>query len=797
MKKTYLLFIILFVSIVAMGGNVTPDEARQKISKFMSSRRAGAAFQNQSTLRLVNTSHYRTRDEKMAPSYYVFNVGEGQGYVIAGADDRIPVVLGYSNMGKFDPDNIPVNMKSWLQSYSDQMAYLDQHPEAAAPRRTVEGEAIAPLLDNKYEKPIAWDQRSPYNDLCPLDGDGRSLTGCVATAMAQVMYFWKYPNYSVADIPSYTTERKKIEVSGIAKGARIDWDNMLPQYKGNETDAQKQAVANLMLLCGTSVQMDYTSDVSGAKSADVATALLTYFDYDATTTHEFHAYYRAAEWNQKVYDELKAGRPVFYDGSSSGSGHAFVVDGYSSDDYFHVNWGWGGSSNDYFLLSILDSNNNSGAGATNSSDGYSFDQGAIFGAQPNKNTPITDLVMTTDDYALPNGKTFTRTSVNDDFVIKVFFSYLNTYYVTYPFETGIGVFSSEGDYLGLVQGYWAEFKPLTGFFNPDATSLDIIIGKGAESGTFILVPMSRRKDTDKWYINRGADIYKIVGVIDGNTLTLYGATFGLTGTMSFEGNKLTDHAISAKSNITNNGTAYLGEIFLVVDGKMVGGRHFDIGANQTTTVDISFTPDTPGEKVVSLCTRSWNSEKREYEYIPFITSTVTVDETPVVKLSFTGVVENAEDYVVSDNIIKFKTTVTNSSANAYDHVISISLYKDGHDDYFYLSKKIIKDVQIASGESEDINVFFDNLENERYMLFVEYRKEGKWVEGYRSPVYTVEGNPDAIEFVKSLQGPVTVYGLNGNKVAEVSDRDARQVIQSLPKGVYIVRSGQQSKVIRR
>ena len=215
MKKTYLLVLMLFLSMVTMAGPVTPDEARQKISKFMSPRRSSAVLQD---LRLVATSHYQERENVMAPSFYVFNVGEGQGYIIAGADDRIPAVLGYSGHGTFNPQNMPANMQAWLKGYNDQMEYLNRHPEAAAPLKTVSGEPISPLIQTN------WDQGAPYNNLCPMDGDNRSITGCVATAMAQIMYFWKYPAATVNVIPGYTSPKIGLQLPDIPAGTPIDWE---------------------------------------------------------------------------------------------------------------------------------------------------------------------------------------------------------------------------------------------------------------------------------------------------------------------------------------------------------------------------------------------------------------------------------------------------------------------------------------------------------------------------------------------------------------------------------------------
>ena len=251
MRRNCLLLLALFVSIVTMANPVTPDEARQKISKFINPRRA-AAIDNDA-LRLVATSHYLECKGVLAPSYYVFNVGTSQGYVIAGADDRLPVVLGYSDRGSFDSENIPENMKAWLKGYDNQMEYLARHPEAAARASVVKGEKISPLLETE------WNQDSPYNDNCPMDTveNERSVTGCVATAMAQIMYYYQWPQMTTNDIPGYTTANLKIELPGIAANTVIDWANIKPKYTGRETDEQKKAIADLMLLCGTALQMDY------------------------------------------------------------------------------------------------------------------------------------------------------------------------------------------------------------------------------------------------------------------------------------------------------------------------------------------------------------------------------------------------------------------------------------------------------------------------------------------------------------------------------------------------------------
>ena len=740
MKKTYLLLIALFVSIVVMGGPITPDQARQKIAKFMQPRRAGAITQSPDALRLVATSHYKADDKTLAPSFYVFNINNEQGYVIAGADDRIPVVLGYSLSGSFDPQRIPENMKAWLRGYDRQMEYLNYHPDAAAPQNTVTGDVIAPLLDTRYsEGPIAWNQGAPYNDLCPMDSTARSLTGCVATAMAQIMYFWKYPAASTDVISGYTSSSRKFDVAEIPAKTPIDWENMLPKYKGNETETQKQAVANLMLMCGTALQMNYSKDFSGAWGGSVAIALRSYFDYDLATTFELHENYRAAVWNQRVYDELKAGRPVYYDGDSSDSGHAFVVDGYGGNDYFHVNWGWGGSSNDYFLLSILNPNNNSGAGATQSADGYSFGQGAIFGAQPNTGTsPTYSTVLSTNASAILDSTVYVRSSIDKKFVFKVGFTYFNHTNNTYQVDTGIGFYDLNGNLMDIIPGFWATLAPSYGFYDPTANPFTITMNPTTESGKFRILPMHQLRGTEDWKPTRNADFNYIKGSFKGDTLWLSKPVFDLTGTITATGKKEIASSVPITAQIINKGDDYLGTIFFVIDGKMVGGRHFDIKQNETTTIDFSFIPRNTGKVGVSVCTREWNNETQRYDYIPFVADSIDIEAASIANLTIEATAEGAIDNVVKTNAITLNTNIKNNGENAYNGDIKVELYKDAHNGgYYTFAKRKAQTIQLEGGATKNFAFTFDNLEDDNYLFIISYISEGNW-ESIKTGTYKVK-----------------------------------------------------------
>ena len=747
MKKSFLLLIALIVSIVAAAGTVTPDEARKNVAKFMNPRRAAAVIQNREALRLVHTSYYKAQEHVLAPSYYVFNVGHDEGYIIAAADDRVPAVLGYSDRGAVDPDNMPANMKAWLQGYDRQMAYLNSHPEAVVPRRTVSGEAIAPLLGA-----IKWNQRSPYNDLCPLDEGVRSLAGCVATAMGQIMCYWEYPAATTSLIPGYTTKRKEFQLPAIDAGTPIDWNNMLPQYTGNETEAQKQAVANLMLMCGTAVEMDYSKEFSGAIGLDAATALCNYFDYDLATTFKIHNYYRAAEWNQMVYDELKAGRPVYYDGQSSGSGHAFVVDGYGGDDYFHVNWGWGGAGNDYFLLSVLDPKNKSGAGASQSADGYNMDQGAIFGAQPNTGIiPTEDIVLTTTAIVVLDSTEYVRSGIDSNFVFDVGVAFFNHTASTYNVDTGIGLYNNDGTLLGVVEGPSGELLPRYGIWNPADCPYTLTLGRDWESMEFTMSPLFRLHGTADWKPMKDADINYVAGAFKGDTLKLSEPAFGLTGTLAATGKKEVNYLLPVTAKIINDGSLYRGSLFFMVDEKLVGGCHFDLAQGDSATVDFSFIPEKAGRFGVSVCTRTWNVETQQNDYIPFIADSIDVAAPAVADLAVSYSVENITDKLVRDNFIKLKVNAKNNGTTDYDNAIRVQGYKDNRDGsgIYGFFKEISKDVQIEAGDSVDVDFTFDNLEDNNYLFLVSYLSEGEWQDD-QTEVYSVYTGPIP-ELIMTLQ----------------------------------------------
>ena len=387
MKKNFLLLLslMLLLSVSAIAGPRSYQQAK-------------AIAQRQAAMLGIEMDAEVTASAKVAPRmsvssavspyatcYYVFANGEDKGFTIVSGDDRMPEVVGYSAQGTYDPDHLPANYVGFMKAYQETVEALlkgdAQVSGGLAEARQWRAErassaAVAPLLGS-----IKWNQYEPYNNMCPLyKGTNRSVTGCVATAMAQVMMYYQYPKELKATIKAYTAKSYGIQIPEISSGATYDWDNMLPDYsKSDYNSAQADAVAKLMYHCGAAVKMDY-SPSSGANVTP--TILATYFGYDADLMQDLtRTVFTLQQWMTLIDNELKAKRPILYSGQASDGGHEFVCDGSDGNGLYHKNWGWGGYQDGYFDLTILQPTKG-GAGSGSAVDGYNRDCSMIIGIAP-------------------------------------------------------------------------------------------------------------------------------------------------------------------------------------------------------------------------------------------------------------------------------------------------------------------------------------------------------------------------------------------------------------------------------
>lgn len=345
-----------------------------------------------------NTERNRVPDFVCKPmastftSFYVLSSIQERGFVIVSADDRVQPILGYSEEGTFDVSNMPPNLRNWLMGYEQQIHYaIDENIEPSEEtvlewNTLLEGGAIAPKSTTAVNPLLTtqWDQSPYYNQLCPsyLLGLGHTQTGCVATAMAQVMKYWNYPTQG-SGYHSYNCNFYGTQSANFAN-TTYDWSHMPDQLSSSSSNTQINAIATLMYHCGVSVDMDYGWQASSINDITlVVQALKKYFRYD-TSTHlvEKNNYSSDAAWINVLKNELNNGRPIFYVGSGSG-GHAFVCDGYNNSNYFHFNWGWSGFCDGYYSVNNL-TPDSGGTGAGSGS--YTNDQKAVIGIQPSTST---------------------------------------------------------------------------------------------------------------------------------------------------------------------------------------------------------------------------------------------------------------------------------------------------------------------------------------------------------------------------------------------------------------------------
>ena len=342
-------FILMACALVAMNltaGDIGVRDAQSKALHFLHQRSGNLFATAQQDVKLIHIEPSRTYSN--LTDYYVFNAEDGNAFIIVAGDDRAVDVLAYGTQA-LDMDAVPCNMQWMLNQYKRQMDFLRGHPDmcVSSTMERSSGVNVSPLVS------CTWNQRSPFYNQCPTSGTQHCLTGCIATAMAQVMYYWKYPAEAPA-MDAYTSEVNGVSV-GALPGGVFDWENMLDVYTTSATSQQKDAVAMLMRYCGQACHMGYGTSGSGAYSSDELEGMKL-FGYNADATLLDRDDFSADEWAEMIENQLAAGCPILYGGSDleKNMGHAFVVDG-CGDGMYHVNWGYSGSGDGYFVLDAFTS----------------------------------------------------------------------------------------------------------------------------------------------------------------------------------------------------------------------------------------------------------------------------------------------------------------------------------------------------------------------------------------------------------------------------------------------------------
>lgn len=369
MKKLYsILSLSLCLGVAASAAPISPQQALDRLRTSVPAKLKSQV--SKSEPKLVFTGLVDSK-----PMTYLFSKGENAGFLLLSADDNAYPLLGYSDSMTLpaSPADYPPGFSYWITVMSQQIAACADDAAGGNEILATQFEPIKPMVTTH------WNQDAPFNNDCPEVGTRRCYTGCVATALSQIL---KYHNYPATGTGSHSYQWTPDEGSAAQTlsydyaSASFLWDEMIDNYgrESGASEAAKAQVANLMYACGVAVDMHYGTSESGASTTLVAPAMIEYFNYDKGVTQYYRDYYTLDEWNQLVYNQLKDYGPVQYSGFSNEGGHSFVCDGYDGNGYFHINWGWGGMSDGYFLLTALDPGEQGIGGSTS---GFNFSQDII------------------------------------------------------------------------------------------------------------------------------------------------------------------------------------------------------------------------------------------------------------------------------------------------------------------------------------------------------------------------------------------------------------------------------------
>ena len=738
--RTLALSLLLFAAATTSAEPVTPEQALQQARQFLQQKQRTcdatpvksqfAIRKSQISARPKDACYQRDarihESQPTLPPYYIFNTEGGQGFVIIAGDDRAETILGYTDQGTFDPTNVPEGLDWLLTSYTDQMEALV--PDASPSGKRPSPSHVAPRTPVPPLLPFLWNQGEPYNILCPryLNRDGsegdRSATGCVATAVAQVMGYYRYPDATQRYIPAYTVDydtdegKKTVRMQGVQRGATIDWDNILPVYDGNSTARQDTAIAELMLYVGLGSKMSY-----GASSATFLStacdALVNYFGYDDGTHIESRGNYTIAGWHDLLYNELATGHPIAFSAVNSGGGHAFVLDGCDAEGLFHVNWGWGGLDNGYFRIDVLAPDVGTGIGASPTPDGYNMGQEAIIGMQlPDdiKADPVQPC-LTANDWELRPGNVFFANFVN--------WTGINT-----TWDMGIGYADADGNIVPIGNKATAQIN--ANYYSGQSFTIT-----GLPAGTYHVVPISKRASTNNWLSHVNPDIrYVLVTVDDSGQTTVELRpieSIEVTG-INFPGNHRTGDRQTVRATFRNLGDEYFREVHLFASttdymGESLGRTALTMEEGGEGTTSFFFTPDHAGTWNVWLCLDDRGNHILAQTTVD-ISDEGTAGGYNLRYVSHT--VTNRSNGNVYGNRMHGKVNILNQATETFDGNVRLWLFKQADNGGFYGDASVYRHITVEPRKTATVTYAFDDLQlGANYVMSILYEEGGDIQDG--------------------------------------------------------------------
>ena len=773
--KKYLLstYLVLFSFLLTMAAPVDEQSARRIASDFLRSKMPQVTRAASGELTRAVTG---VADGDSA-GIYVFNCDGG--FVVISADDELPSVLAYGLKNSYDAQIAPPAMQAMLEAYNHAVN------SSVKTRATVPTHAdISPLIKTQ------WNQNTPYNKYCATESGETCPTGCVATAVAQIMYYHKWPE-------------------------TFNWDAMKTSYTSEDAGDAVEAVAKLMADVGEKVYMQYGAESSSAHDMDACEALRIRYGYSENTNYIERSCYTAKGWDEVIYNELAANRPVFYGGLSASSGqgivgHAFILDGYQAKNgvgYFHVNWGWGGSSDDYFLISVLNPEQQYTGGNAGSS-GYSFGQSALVGVEKGELSDAKSMRLCLCSCTIKSDKgTYTRNSASENFpAIQLM---LGVYNSTLPqearhYDLAYALYKDNKlveiiDSISLDK--LTESEALNYLYGGTFDTGSFAFGKDLADGTYQLRTLSRETGKSLWQQAMGATCRYIELTINGNQMTTkaYGkfdeesvSKFIINSVTVSEncevGKPITITVNVTDKNKTNNAPLFLYGNASLEQGadkfQLLTGGGSNLEAGETGDVVLEYTPQRAGNFVFYLSGDRTELTDSLYRFEAKVTGVALIMEMEVEG----AVVKGAAPCEVPGTALKGKIVLTNYGSEPYNDKVGILPCELIGNTLNTIGQSVTTDCNIAIGDSQEVSFNFRNLTlNSTYIILVKIPdgddvKYLNWEDdGSIKYIYIFTMIEDtAIKDIQLDSPDADVYDMRGVRLGKASE------LKSLPKGVYII-----------
>lgn len=790
--KRLLFSLFIFVPFCIISAQeISQDEALAVAKSFISQTLISKGKRVSSKFPSLTLAYKATLNVNEPSELYVFNKNNDEGFVIVSGDVRANQILGYSDEGSFNYNNLPENVKSWIAGYVDQINYLRTNNIRNANVRAVKlNRTVSPLLGS-----IAWNQDSPYNDQCPrFDVSTRCATGCVATAMAQILYYNKWPDVGNGSHTYYPSILNGDKLTANFGETHYRWTDMLPEYDENSSKESCSAVAQLMLHCGISVDMYYSSS-SGAMAVDVPNALANYFNYDQGVAYRIRSNYSNNEWDNTIRKELDAGRPIFVTGYSSAGGHAFVFDGYDSNGLVHVNWGWGKMSNGYFQTTALTP---ASQGIGGSKGGFNYKQQIVTGIRRPSDETEEDVELISAEGLNANYENIANGGTN---IFSLNGKITNVGWRGSIFDCGLLLMNANNDTVKVITG------PQNLNLKKDSSLVNIkysnvSLGQLPE-GEYKLYPVCRKTGgTRQW--NRIHDVYVGYPNFLNVTATTKNIIFTAPNYFNLEIRKASvpsymysNVATKMEVSIVNNGDVeYYGEIKASIYNKITkkiiaqsSGYMVDLNPDDSTMITFTDKYTLPAGEYSVYFTDDDNTKiGAGYDITVKETSTEASELVPAAQLSF---IDN-DNVDVNNMAIQTKITCTKGVFGGQIYLFIYS--KDGMQQLGCLNPEYL---YAEAGDTVDVKLsgpFENGVPGTQYMAVL-VKNEGINY-NYLSP----KSKSSCIFRLISTTGITNnqtqnneyneIYNLNGEKLA---DKD----ITKLKHGIYILRTcGKTIKVIK-